>query len=113
MGAPALLTIGGLLTWVIRSRVEEYRELERNLASRQIEVYWKILDPFARAFAGRDDPHTQQQLIEQLKSTEFMKATFDLTMFGSDGVVRAYNAMMQYMYSHDDGTASPSDLMHL
>lgn len=36
--------------------------------------------------------------INEIKSYDYRKTSFDLALFGSDSVVRAYNALLQYGY---------------
>ena len=95
---PALLVIlGGILTWIIRSRIEESRAIQQKLNEERRKTYSEILEPYIRIFADLKGKGPAQA-INQIKSYDYRKTAFDLALFGSDNVVRAYNALLQYGY---------------
>lgn len=100
---PFLLGLGALASWFIRSWVEHRRALEAQLANQRRQTYAEILDPYIKVFvkANMDDPETQAEIERVLTSYEYRRAFFDLGLFGSDDVVRSYNALMQYTFKHD------------
>lgn len=111
--APALIGVGALVSWLVRSQFEQYRQLERSIAEQQRETYAGILDPFIQLFANMGGGGSQDGVISQVLSKDYRKTTFDLTLFGSDDVVRAYNNMMQYLYTTPQDKVEPSELMGL
>ncbi|RLC30648.1 hypothetical protein DRH13_04055 [Candidatus Woesebacteria bacterium] len=46
LGPSLLMVLGGLLTWLIKSRIEELRAIEEKLRETRREIYSQILDPY-------------------------------------------------------------------
>lgn len=114
LALPALFTtIGGLVVWYFQSRAEKLHRLEEGLQERRMKLYSDALDPFVRLFAGLGDARAQAQVLSRIKSYEYRKTMFDLTMFGSDEVVRAYNALFQHIYTADEDERDPREVMRL
>lgn len=114
LAIPAIFTtIGGLVVWYFQSRAEKLRKVEESLQERRLKLYSETLDPFVRLFAGLGDARAQAGVLTRIKSYEYRKTVFDLTMFGSDEVVRAYNAMFQHIYTTDYVERDPRELMRL
>lgn len=97
MGPTMLMVIGGLLTWIIKSRIEELRSVEERLMEERRSIYAKILKPFVQLFADMSDKGVSKS-IREITSYEYKKNIFEINLIGSDGVVNAYNSMMQYFY---------------
>jgi hypothetical protein len=54
------------------------------------------------------------QVIKKITSYEYRKTAFDLNLFGSDEVVRAYNALMKHTYEAEaTGKQDPKEMMRL
>ena len=111
---PSLLVIaGGIVTWFLKSRVEELRATEEKLREERRKIYSQLLDPYVRLFSdlkGQDTEH----VIRTITSYEYRKTAFDLNLFGSDEVVRAYNALMQYSFQSEFARKQdPKELMRL
>lgn len=106
---PVLVVVGGILTWVVRSRFEEFREVERKLRDERRKIYSEILEPYVKLFAGisRGDGGANK-ITKQITSDEYRKAIFELGLIGSDEVVRAYNDLMQYFFKL--GTTGTQDM---
>ncbi len=55
--------------------------------------------------------------MEHVKSLEYRKISFELTLLGSDGVIRAYGNLMNHIYHHSSGNGTSqqnvSELMKL
>lgn len=114
LALPVVFTsIGGLVVWFFQSRAEKLRKLEEGLQDRRLKLYSDTLDPFVRLFAGLGDAKAQAQVLNKIKSYEYRKTVFDLTMFGSDEVVSAYNAMFQHIYTTEEGQQDPREMMRL
>ena len=113
LGPTLLMVLGGIITWLIKSKIEELRAVEEKLREDRRNVYAQILEPYIRIFAdlkgkGKDEA------LKQVKSYEYRKTAFDLNLFGSDDVVRAYNDLMQHTYKAEaTGNQNPNEMMLL
>jgi len=94
---PILIVIGGIITWFLKSRVEELRATEERLRDERRKIYGQILDPYIRIFADLKGQGPTQAL-KKITSYAYRKTAFDLNLFGSDDVVLAYNDLMKYTY---------------
>ena len=89
--------VGSVVGWFIRSWKEESRVMQQKLNEERRKTYSEILGPYIRIFTDFKDKGPNQA-IEEIKSYDYRKTAFDLALFGSDNVVRAYNAFLQYGY---------------
>jgi len=113
IGPSLLMVLGGIITWFIKSRVEELRATEEKLREERRKIYRQILDPYIYIFADLKG-QGPTQAIEKIISCEYRKTAFDLNLFGSDEVVRAYNAFMKHAYEAEStGKQDPKEMMHL
>jgi len=113
LGPPLLMLLGGIITWSLKSRVEELRATEERLREERRKIYGQILDPYIRLFADLKG-QGPAQAIKRITSYEYRKTAFDLNLFGSDEVVRAYNALMKHTYEADStGKQDLKEMMHL
>lgn len=94
---PLLMLIGGIITWLIKSRIEELRATEEKLRDERRKIYSEILEPIIRLFSNIGE-QGEKQATNKILSFDYRKTAFDLILLGSDKVVLAYNAMMQYIY---------------
>jgi len=51
LGPPLLMALGGIITWVIKSKIEELRAIEEKLREERRNIYAQILDPYICLFA--------------------------------------------------------------
>jgi len=97
--APLLMVVGGIVTWIIKSRLEELRAIEERWRDERRKIYGEILDPYVELFASLKIKDGGASKIEQkIISYEYRKTIFELGLLGSDDVVRAYNALMQHSF---------------
>mgnify|MGYP006444330693 CR=1 FL=1 len=96
--SPVLLTIGGIISWVIKSKREEYLNQEAKSRNFKIEIYEKMLDPFIATFTKTIPEKERKKEIDKIKTLEYKKTIFNLTTFGSDEVIRTFNKIMQTFY---------------
>ena len=97
---PVLVVVGGIITWIVRSRLEEFREVERKLRDERRKIYAEILDPYIELFANISRGEGVSGGIDQkITSKDYRRAIFELGLLGSDEVVRAYNDLMQYFFN--------------
>ncbi|HLB75033.1 MAG TPA: hypothetical protein VJJ98_13520 [Sedimentisphaerales bacterium] len=106
LGPSLLMVIGGIITWLIKSRIEELRATEERLTEARRKTYSEILDPYITLFADIRG-EGQKKAIKTITSRDYRKAAFELSLFGSDEVVRAYNALMRC--AHETETAAQPD----
>lgn len=123
---PILVLVLSGIGWVISKRLEQARELEKYYRDREeklqqdrIKVYNTILEPFIilltpdRAFQGsKKTAKSKHEIAEAaMTSLEYRHAAFQLALAGSDGVVRAYNKLMQYFYTRTE--TNPADAQEM
>jgi hypothetical protein len=107
------MLLGGLITWLVKSRIEELRAVEEKLRETRRDVYTEILAPFIRLFAD-SSPNSQVQVAQKVTSHEYRKQAFNLSLFGSDDVVRAYNGFMAHGYAAEaTGKQDPQEMLRL
>lgn len=111
---PSLLVIaGGIITWFLKSRVEELRAAQERLREERRKIYGQILDPYIHLFADLKG-QGPTQAIKSITSYDYRKTAFELNLFGSDEVVRAYNALMEYTYKTESTKRQdPKEMMRL
>lgn len=100
LGPTILVVIGGIISWLLKSKYEEFRNLKEKLHEDQRQIYRKILDPYIRLFAESKDKDTGIA-HRQLLSYEFRKIAFDFNLIGSDNAILAYNKLMQHVYKSE------------
>lgn len=105
LGPTLLVVLGGIITWIIRSRIEESRSLQQKLNEERRKTYSEILLPFISVLANINRKEGASKAVEQIMKdlTTFQKNRLDLVLFGSDNVVRAHNACWEYAYKVDAG----------
>jgi hypothetical protein len=108
VATPILVAVLGGIGWRIRNRIERQLELDRKLREDRIAVYNALLEPFIIFFmsdeAWKADPKNRGKDKDELGSRallslEYKRNALRLTVLGSDGVLRAYNALMQHFYT--------------
>ena len=97
LGPTLLMVLGGIITWFIKSKVEELRAIEEKLREERRNIYAQILDPYIRIFADMKGKGPDNAL-KIITSYDYRKTAFDLNLFGSDEVVIAYNNLMKHTY---------------
>ena len=113
LGPSLLMVLGGIVTWFIKSRVEELRATEQRLREERRKIYSQILDPYIRLFADLKG-QGPAQAIKKITSYDYRRTSFDLNLFGSDEVIRAYNALMKHTYEAEStGRQDPKEMMRL
>ena len=97
--SPILITIGGLITWLIKSKKDDLLLSEERSREFKIKTYEELLEPFITVFAFAIPEKEKQKGINKIKSLQYRKASFNLMTFGSDDVVKSYNKIMQAFFS--------------
>jgi hypothetical protein len=101
--------------WKIRSGIEHRFNLEQQLRDDRVAIYNEILEPFMIILmtdeAWKADPRNKNKDktvlgTQKALSLEYRKCAFKLALVGSDGVVTAYNNLMQYFFSSQEREAN-------
>ena len=113
LGPTLLMVLGGLITWFIKSRIEELRAIEEKLREERRNIYAHILDPYIRLFADIKGKGPDEAL-KRITSYDYRKTAFDLNLFGSDEVIRAFNNLMKHTYEAEaTGNQDPEKMILL
>jgi len=113
IATPILVAVLGAVGWRLRTRLERQAELEDQLRSDRVEIYNEILEPFIILLttdaAWQADPKSRkrdknQVAQEIMLSVAYRKKAFQMSLVGSDSVVKAYNDLMQFFYQRGDGS---------
>ncbi|MCK5175996.1 MAG: hypothetical protein KAR47_21555 [Planctomycetes bacterium] len=108
-----LMIVGGIITWLLKSRVEELRAAEENLRETRTKAYWDILEPYFLLFSDTSKKN-MEIVLEKITSPQYRKASFRLCLLGSDDVVQAYNTMWQHTYKAEQtGNQDSKELIRL
>ena len=111
---PLLMITGGIITWFLKTKSEELRTIETKLSEQRRKVYDEILEPYIRIFVNFKDSKNMQEATSKILSYDYRKTAFNLSLFGSDGVVRAYNALMRHFFqAADTGRQDAKTMMYL
>lgn len=115
LAVPALLGLGGLIAWVIKSRLEEIRAAQERLASERRKLYAELLDPYIKIFARAKDQGSgqrakahMQEIEKQITSVPYRRTALEVVLIGSDEAVDAYNNLMQRFYKGQTGSPQES-----
>jgi len=113
LGPTLLVVLGGIITWFIKSKIEELRAIKEKLREERRNIYAQILDPYIRLFADLKGKGPNEAL-KRITSYDYRKTAFDLNLVGSDEVVRAYNNLMKHTYEAEaTGNQDPKEMMRL
>lgn len=114
LGPTLLVIVGGIITWIIKSKYEELLTIQEKLLEERRIIYKKILDPYIQLFSNLKNSNNVNEATRKLTSFEYKKTAFDLNLFGSDKVVLAYNEIMQYAYkSESTGNSGSAEILLL
>ncbi|MCY1636251.1 hypothetical protein [Marinifilum sp. D737] len=96
--SPILITIGGLLTWFLKTRNENLQAVEERAREKRLETYKKLLDPFIVLLTPTKTKKEEEKAVNSITTVDYKRAAFDLVIYGSDEMVHSYNKMMQYFF---------------
>ena len=96
--SPILITVGGIITWFLKSRQESLQLVEQRAREKQLETYKKILDPYIIILTPTAKDSEKKKALDTILTVDYKKASFDLITFGSDETVRSYNKIMQAFF---------------
>ena len=111
IATPLLVLALSAIGWRVKSNFERQIELENKLRDDRVEIYNKILEPFVILLmsdkAWTLDKKNKQKnkndfATSKMLSLEYRHLGFKMSLTGSDGVVLAYNELMQYFYNEEN-----------
>lgn len=109
LGPSLLIVLGGIVSWFVKSRIEELQATHEELNEERRKIYKELLEPYIKVFVGiKSKGRSEEQAIQQITSYDYRKTAFALNLFGSDKVIRAYNNLMQYVYKFEAGGSQGS-----
>ena len=91
--------IGGFVVWLVRSQLEAIKRENERLHDTRRGIYVEILSPMFSIFS-KNTKH-QDAGMRKILTVEYRKTMFEVTLMGSDNVVRALNTYMQHIYRSD------------
>lgn len=97
--SPILVTVGGIFSWILKSKKEEELTAELNSREYKIEIYKKLLEPFIATLTTTIPQKVREREIAKVTSLEYKRAVFDLTTFGSDKSIQIFNKIMQTFFN--------------
>ncbi|MBT41593.1 MAG: hypothetical protein CMF12_03615 [Idiomarina sp.] len=114
IATPILVLVLTAVGWKARSSVERRIELENKLRDDRIEIYNQILEPFVILLmsdaAWKSDKRNKNKdkneiATNKMLTLEYRRLGFKLSLMAPDPVVKAYNDLMQYLYSMEETQA--------
>lgn len=110
---PTLLVVTtGLVTWFLKDKSEKLKYQREKLIEEKRQNYEKILEPIIRSLAGTKNKTEMTKAIKQIQSFDYKKTAFQLMLFGSDSVVKAYNEFFQYLYQNESNV-DPHEMLRI
>lgn len=111
--SPILITIGGIASWLIKSRREDLIATEERARESRKEVYKILMDPFVAALTSTASQSERQKRINRLTSIEYKQAAFNLITFGSDEMIRSFNKLMDFFYHNELDKGNKAETIEL
>lgn len=94
----AIFGSGSIIGILIQNKITKLRSIEEKLRDDRRKVYFDLLAPFILMFTKGTD---QQKITDQMLSQGYRRTSFELTLLGSDEVVRAYGNLMQHTFESE------------
>ncbi|AMK12367.1 hypothetical protein AWY79_15275 [Pseudodesulfovibrio indicus] len=123
VSTPIIVLILSAVGWKYRQSIERRIKMDEVMRDDRISVYNDILDPFIMLLMTEEAWQRDKKnknidkdklAVDRMLSIEYRRYSFKLSLVGSDGVVLAFNNLMQYVYNMSEiENAKPYDLMIL
>ena len=129
IATPILVLVLTGIGWRLRAQAERRLALEDKLREGRIEAYNQILEPFIillmtdkawevelkirrheTAKGKTIESNKADYATEKLLSLDYRKQAFQLSLIGSDNVVKAYNNLMQYFYQQEQDSSVTNEM---
>lgn len=120
IATPLLVLLISAIGWRFKSNIERKIDLENKLRDDRINIYNQILEPFiilltsdtAWAMDKKNKNINKNELaVGKMITLEYRKLGFQLSLMGSDAVVKSYNDLMQYFYSLEEKKQGNGDFL--
>jgi hypothetical protein len=98
--SPILISIGGIISWLLKSKNESLQLAEQLSREKRLETYKKILNPYLTVLTPLATAEEKNKALKELPTTEYKKTAFDLVTFGSDATVRSFNRLLQHSFNN-------------
>lgn len=112
----ALMALGGLISWIIKTRLEQLRTATKDLQTERRKIYVDLLIPYIRLVTALPRASSSDQvppeILEEMLSYEYRKTAFEVILLGSDEVVRSFNSFMGQAYKSEVEGADPIGMIH-
>jgi len=95
---------------VIQHRLQKLQLLEEKLRDERRKVYLDVLRPLILCFKKGS---TDEEFATLINDMEYRKSTVDLSLVGSDDVVRAWGDLMQHFYTNQNISKEQSDVKNI
>jgi hypothetical protein len=111
--------IGSVVGWYIKSKIETNKLAKEELIKERTEKYLELLEPFHQLWSEIDGSNKKyskksSKSMEMVQSPKYRKTACEVTLFGSDEVIKALNEFWQYIYKLEKSPVdSPGPLMIL
>lgn len=112
--SPILLTVGGIISWFLKTRSESQELAEERAREKRLEIYNIILDPYIVITTPAATKSEKEKALSNISSVKYKRAAFNLITFGSDETVRSFNKIMQYFFEskNEEDTDKPEVIYH-
>jgi len=107
--SPVLITVGGVISWLIKSKKESLQLAEQLSREKRLETYKEILDPYLTVLTPLAKKEEKDKALLKIPSSQYKKTAFDLITFGSDETVRSFNKLMQHAYKNAERENNNTD----
>jgi hypothetical protein len=94
--SPILITVGGIISWFLKSRKESLQLAEQLSREKRLETYKIILEPYWTILSPQAKKEEKEKAMKEILTIAYKRACFDLVTFGSDKTVRSFNKFIQY-----------------
>jgi hypothetical protein len=93
---------GSIFVVYMQYQLQKRQVLQETLREERRRIYFDVLNPFFMLFSK---PPKLSEAVELMQTTTYRKMVFELTIIGSDEVVKAYTKLMQFSYKNDKSKA--------
>lgn len=104
LGTGVMGTIIGIL---LENKIKKLNSLEDKLRKDRSKIYFNLLIPFVKLF---NKENNQEAAIAYLSSEEYRRTSFEVTLIGSDDVVKAYGDLMQEAFKQGREPKKPNEI---
>jgi hypothetical protein len=89
------LSSGTIITIWYENRIKKLNSIEEKLREDRRKIYFNLLIPFVKLF---NKENSRDDSIAYLMSEDYRRTSFEVTLIGSDAVVKAFGDLMQQTF---------------